>query len=104
VTEGLTLLPGNRVDKRTKEVFVLSLERMNGLERRSFAPFMDRLDGRSSVPRMVHISTWDCYVPRNSACPESVFFLRVQHLILNALSRDTPQSTKHWPLSDSGHC
>jgi hypothetical protein len=55
VTEGPTLLPGNRVDKRTKEVFVLSLERMKGLARRGFAPFMDWLDGGLSVQRMVHI-------------------------------------------------
>jgi hypothetical protein len=90
VTEGPTLLPGNRVDKRTKEVFVLSLERMNGLAQRGFAPFMDRLDGGSSVQRMLRIGSSDCCMPRNSACPESVFFLRTQNLILNALSRDMP--------------
>jgi len=90
VTEGPTLLPGNRVDKRTKEVFVLSLERMNGLAGRGFAPLMDWLDGGSSVQRMVRMGSRDCCMPRNSACPESVFFLRAQDLILNALSRDTP--------------
>jgi hypothetical protein len=93
VTEGPTLLPGNRVDKRTKEVFVLSLERMNGLAPRGFAWLMDWLDGGSSVQRMVRMvrmGSRDCCMPRNSACPESVFFLRAQDLILNALSRDTP--------------
>jgi len=30
VTEGVTLLPGIGVDKRTKEVFAVSLERMTG--------------------------------------------------------------------------
>jgi hypothetical protein len=90
VTEGPTLLPRQQVNKRTKEVFVLSLERMNGLAGRDFAPLMDRLDGGSSVQRMVRIGSRDCCMPRNSACPELVFFLHVQDLILNALSRDTP--------------
>jgi hypothetical protein len=56
VTEGLTLLPRDGVDKRTKEVFALSLERMNVHAARGFASIMDRLDRGSSVPRMVHIS------------------------------------------------
>jgi len=44
VTEGPTLLPRHRIDKRTKEVFALSLERMNARALRGVAPFMDRLD------------------------------------------------------------
>jgi hypothetical protein len=97
VTEGPTLLPGNRVDKRTKEVFALSLERMNGLARRGFAPVMDWLDGGSSVQRMERFGSRDCCMPRNSACPESVFFLRTQDLILNALSRE--HAVKHEALA-----
>jgi len=52
VTEGPTLLPGEAVDKRTKEVFALSLERMNVLAGRGLKRFMDWLDGPSSAPCM----------------------------------------------------
>jgi hypothetical protein len=52
VTEGPTLLPVAAVDKRTKEVFALSLERMNGLARRGLERFMGWLDGASSAPFM----------------------------------------------------
>jgi len=52
VTEGPTLLPVAAVDKRTKEVFALSLERMNGLARRGLERFMDWLDGASSASSM----------------------------------------------------
>jgi len=45
VTEGLTLLPPNGSDKRTKEVFVLSLERMNGRSGRGLGGAMDWMDG-----------------------------------------------------------
>lgn len=99
MTEGPTLLPGDRVDKRTKEVFVLSLERMNALAKRAFARAMDWLDGGSSVPRMKPVGRDDCYMPRNSACQRSVFFLQAQHLILSALSGNTPKSTKPATLS-----
>jgi len=34
-----------------------------------------------------------CYMPRNSACPESLFFLWPQTLILSGLSRQT--AAKH---------
>jgi hypothetical protein len=94
VTEDPTLLPGNLVDKRSKEVFALSLERMNARTRRGFAQLMSELDGGSSMQRMAHIGSRDCCMPRNSACPESVFFLRAHDLILNALSRQPPKSAK----------
>jgi len=48
VTEGLTLLPGHGSDKRTKEVFALSLERMSAPTSRAFARCIDGLDGRVS--------------------------------------------------------
>ncbi|PMX03555.1 hypothetical protein C1X59_04040 [Pseudomonas sp. FW215-R2] len=40
-----------------------------------------------------HLKTQHCYMPRNSACPESLFFLWLQALILSGLSRQT--ATKH---------
>ncbi|CAI8732643.1 hypothetical protein EMIT0196P_120186 [Pseudomonas chlororaphis] len=48
MTEGLTLLPAHGSDKRTKEVFALSLERMNAPASRAFARCIDGLDGRVS--------------------------------------------------------
>jgi hypothetical protein len=53
VTEGPTLLPPTRVDKRTKEVFALSLERMNARTLRGLAPVMHQLDERQSAQRMM---------------------------------------------------
>jgi hypothetical protein len=53
VTEGPTLLPRHGEDKRTKEVFALSLERMNPRLRQAFAPAMNRLDGPLSTQRMI---------------------------------------------------
>jgi len=44
VTEGPTLLPPHGDDKRTKEVFALSLERMNPYLGRGFPQGMNRLD------------------------------------------------------------
>jgi len=88
VTEDLTLLPRHRIDKRTKEVFALSLERMNARALRGVAPFMDRLDEGSSAPRMAPFRARHCCMLRNSACPDSVFFLQTQRRILTALSRD----------------
>ncbi|QAX83425.1 hypothetical protein C2E19_06035 [Pseudomonas sp. DTU12.3] len=99
MTEGPTLLPGEQVDKRTKEVFALSLERMNARTARGVARAMDRLDGRSSAQCMVRNRPPDCCMPRNSACPESLFFLQPQALILNGLSRNTSQSTMPATLS-----
>jgi hypothetical protein len=52
VTEDPTLLPPLQQDKRTKEVFALSLERMNARSGRGFAPAMDRLDVEVSAQRM----------------------------------------------------
>ncbi|KAE9640546.1 hypothetical protein EJA71_22680 [Pseudomonas sp. PB106] len=75
----------------------MSLERMNTHTGRGFARLMSELDGGSSMQRMAHIGSRDCCMPRNSACPESVFFLHPQDLILNALSRQPPKSAKHWP-------
>ena len=44
MTEGHTLLPPPGGDKRTKEVFAVSLERMNGLAAHGIAPGMDAVD------------------------------------------------------------
>jgi len=52
VTEGHTLLLHDGGDKRTKEVFVVSLQRMNGCTRRGSARDMDDLDGGSSAQGM----------------------------------------------------
>jgi len=54
VTEGPTLLPLTGSDKRTKEVFVLYLQRMNARMGRGFARGMDGLDGELSAQRMGH--------------------------------------------------
>jgi hypothetical protein len=92
VTEAPTLLPPLPQDKRTKEVFALSLERMTVRTGRGFAPVMDRLDEGLSAQRMKQSERPDCYAPRNSACLESVFFLQARNRILSGLSRDTPKS------------
>ncbi|CAN1598014.1 protein of unknown function [Pseudomonas mediterranea] len=47
-----TLLPPVTVDKRTKEVFTLSLERISARTRQGFAHAMDGLDSGPSVQRM----------------------------------------------------
>ncbi|KAA0971412.1 hypothetical protein FQ185_15730 [Pseudomonas sp. ANT_H12B] len=52
MTEDPTLLPHVRGDKRTKEVFALYLQRMNGRMGRGFARVMDGLDGGLSTQRM----------------------------------------------------
>jgi len=84
VTEGPTLLPRHRSDKRTKEVFALSLERMNHPVSRGCAPGMDGLDGPPSEKCMVQPG--DCCPSGNSACPESLFFLSGEALMLAGLS------------------
>jgi len=58
VTEGLTLLPRIRSDKRTKEGFALSLERMTSRSGRGAGSPMDWVDGGLSEEWM--------------ACPETV--------------------------------
>lgn len=45
-----TLLPAGAGDKRTKEVFALSLERITALVGQGFASTMDALDDGSSAP------------------------------------------------------
>ena len=55
MTEGLTLLPRAGSDKRTKEVFALYLQRMNGRTGRGLARGMDGLDGGLSTERMTRI-------------------------------------------------
>jgi len=47
VTEGFTLLIANGSDKRTKEVFVLYLERMNGRLRRGLQRTIEPMDSAS---------------------------------------------------------
>jgi len=94
VTEGPTLLPRHGEDKRTKEVFALSLERMNPRLRRGFAPAMNRLDEPTiNTTDNDQASARHCYMPRNSACPESLFFPDAPALILCGLSRQT--ASKH---------
>jgi hypothetical protein len=41
-----------------------------------------------------HLGAPHCYMPRNSACPESLFFLWPQALILSGLSRQTATKQK----------
>jgi len=84
VTEGPTLLPRHRADKRTKEVFALSLERMSRPVIRAFAPSMGGLDGPPSEKCMVEPG--DCCPSSNSACPKSLFFLSGEALMLTWLS------------------
>ena len=55
MTEGPTLLPRIRSDKRTKEGFVLSLERITGRSGLSLGEGMDRVDGGLSRKWM---ATW----------------------------------------------
>ena len=59
MTEGPTLLPGNRVDKRTKEVFAVSLQRVNARSWRGFAPGMDWLDEGLSIKPMIRPTVAD---------------------------------------------
>ena len=53
MTEGPTLLPNIRSDKRTKEVFVLSFERIKGRSGRGLGAGMDEIDGALSVEMIV---------------------------------------------------
>jgi len=48
VTEGPTLLPAIRSDKRTKEVFVVSLERINPGSSVGIGGAIDAVDGAPS--------------------------------------------------------
>jgi hypothetical protein len=73
VTEGPTLLPAIRSDKRTKEVFVLSPERMTGRSGLGIGGGMDEMDEGLSgewMKRQRH-----CCRFGNSHCPESLFFI-----------------------------
>jgi len=52
------LLPAGS-DKRTKEVFVVSLQRMNARTRQGFAPGMGRLDEGLSIKPMIRATVAD---------------------------------------------
>jgi len=95
VTEGPTLLPPHGDDKRTKEVFTLSLERMNPRLRQGFAPAMNRLDGSLSTQRIM-----TTLVRATVTCPVTVhvrnryFSLRRQPLFWAGFHGRPPVSTK----------
>jgi len=95
VTEGPTLLPRHGEDKRTKEVFALSLERMNPRLRRGFAPAMNRLDEPLSTQRIMTRP-----VRATVTCPVTVhvrnryFSLTRQPLFCAGFHGRPPASTK----------
>ena len=57
MTEGPTLLPRIRSDKRTKEGFVLSLERITGRSGLGLGGGIDRVDGGLSGAWMASVVT-----------------------------------------------
>jgi hypothetical protein len=89
VTEGSTLLPPLRGDKRTKEVFVLSLERMTGFSGRALDRAMHAMDEGLSEASMVPGNY--CRFG-NSPCPELLLLILLQPIILAWLSGQTVRS------------
>ncbi|KAA0997046.1 hypothetical protein FQ192_04545 [Pseudomonas sp. ANT_J12] len=95
MTEGPTLLPHARSDKRTKEVFALYLQRMNARMARGFARGMDGLDGGLSGEWMDALARCTATV----TCPVTVhvwnryFSFAFKPLFLPGFHGQPPQST-----------